>query len=105
MAKRSESKKTRRKSQSKTNFITLKSRTNQEGNNLLLPDPKVLNEHFASIGALLSAKIYEQNENDHFQDDDRTMFLYPTDQTEVGKIIKQMKNKNVLIMMESPTKF
>ena len=64
----------------------------------------VLNELFASIGAFLFSKIGKQKENDHIQDNDR-MFLYPTDETEVGKNIKQMKNKKVLVMMESPTNF
>ena len=64
----------------------------------------MVNKLFASSGALLSAKISKHTENIHIQADDRTLFLYPTDKTEVGKIIKQMKNKKVPIM-ESQTKF
>ena len=78
---------------SKKLYKTLKTRRNQEGDNLLLPDTKVLNEHFAFFGAFWSSKTDKQDENDHNQSNDRPMFLCPFDEIEVEKINKQIKNK------------
>ena len=45
---------------------------------LLLPDPKVLHEHFA-FGVFLSSG--EQNEIYHSKDDERAMVRYSTNET------------------------
>ena len=53
-----------------------------------------MNEFFVSIGPMLSSKLPVVDTNINITRVSKTMFLQPTDQWEVVKILKQMKNKS-----------
>ena len=52
-----------------------------------------MNEFFVSIGPMLSSKLPVVDININITRVPKTMFLQPTDQWEVAKILKNMKNK------------
>ena len=52
-----------------------------------------MNDFFVSIGPMLSSKLPVVDPNIKITRVSKTMFLQPTDQWEVAKILKQMKNK------------
>ena len=56
-------------------------------------DPDIKNEVFVSIGPRLSSQLPVVDRNINITRVSKTMFLQPTDQWEVSKILKQMKNK------------
>ena len=52
-----------------------------------------MNEFFVSNGLMLSSKLPIVDTNINITRVSKTMFLQPTDQWEVAKVLKQMKNK------------
>ena len=56
-------------------------------------DPDIMNDFFVSIGPMLSSKLPVVDHNINITRVSKTLFLQPTDQWEVAKILKQMKNK------------
>ena len=56
-------------------------------------NPDIMNEFFVSNGPRLSSKLSVVDPNINKTRVSRTMFLQPTDQWKVAKILKQMKNK------------
>ena len=54
-----------------------------------------MNDFFVSIGPMLSSKLPVVDPNINITRVTKTMFLQPTDQWEVAKILKQMKNKKI----------
>ena len=74
-------------------YRTLKAiNCNQESSPPVI-DPDIMNDFFFSIGPKLSSKLPVVDPNINITRVPKTMFLQPTDQWEVAKILKQMKNK------------
>ena len=74
-------------------YRTLKAiKCNQESSPLVI-DPDIMNDLFVSIGPMLSSKLPVVDPNINLTRVSKTMFLQPTDQWEVAKFLKQMKNK------------
>ena len=59
----------------------------------VLPDLDHLNNYFVSVGQILSSKLPTTENNAKIANNKETMFVYPTDEFEVAKILKNMKNK------------
>ena len=59
----------------------------------VLPDLDHLNNYFVSVGQILSSKLPTIENNAKIANNKETMFVYPTDEFEVAKILKNMKNK------------
>ena len=55
-------------------------------------DPDIMNGFFVSIGSMLSSKLPVVDSNINITRVSKTMFLQPTYQLEVAKILKQIKN-------------
>ena len=57
--------------------------------------PDIMNVFFVSIGPMLSSKMPVVDHNINITRVSKTMFLQPTDQWEVVKILKQMRNRKI----------
>ena len=74
-------------------YRTLKAiRSNQESGPPVI-DPDIMSEFFVSTGPMLSSKLPVVDSNSNITRVSKAMFLQPTDQWEVAKVLKQMKNK------------
>ena len=59
----------------------------------VLPDLDHLNNYFVSVGQILSSKLPKIENNTKIANNKKTMFVYPTDEFEVSKILKNVKSK------------
>ena len=78
---------------SKMIYKSLKTFKQQQQKPRKMPDLENLNNHFASVGTLLSSKLQSIPFNYESRKILNSMVIHPTDHLEVSKIIKQLKNK------------
>ena len=78
---------------SKTIYRTLKSLKVSQQPTQTVPDANSLNEYFTSIGPLLSSKHHQTNAKMKYNCIEKSMVLQKTDNLEVMKVIKELKNK------------
>ena len=80
---------------SKMIYKTLKTFKQQQQKPRKMPDLKTPNNHFASVGTLLSSKLQSIPFNYESRNILKSMVIHPIDHLEVSKIIKQLKNKKI----------
>ena len=69
------------------------------------PDADAINEYFAQIGSVLAAEIKPIDNKIKINRVKDTMVTTPTNLQEIARILKHLKNKKVVVMMESQMKF
>ena len=74
-------------------YKTLKTFKQQQQKPRKMPDLEILNNHFASVGTLLSSKLQSIPFNYESRNILKSMIIPPTDHLKASKIIKQLKNK------------
>ena len=77
----------------------------KKSNDPTLRDPEKLNEYFETIGPLSSPKKAKQRNDIKMDRVENSIVLLKTNETEVTKKFKLMRNKKVVVMMELVTKF
>ena len=77
----------------------------KKSNDPTLRDPEKLNEYFEMTGPLSSSKIAKQHNDIKMDRVENSIVLLKTNETEVTKKFKLMRNKKVVAMMELVTKF
>ena len=82
----------------KTIYKTLKLTKNN--NVTYCPDLNDLNNHFVSIGPKLSSNFAKVTEEFKTPDFDKTVFVHPTNEKEISAIIRDLKVKKAVVMME-----
>ena len=70
----------------------------------VVPDADAINEYFAKIGSVLAAEVKPSNNKNKINRVEKTMVTTPTNTQEIAKILKHLKNKKVVVMMESQMK-
>ena len=73
--------------------IKIKKTYQMQQNCTVLPDLEHLNNYFVSVGQILSSKLPKIENNTKIANNKKTMFVYPTDEFEVSKILKNVKSK------------
>ena len=69
------------------------------------PDADAINDNFTKFGSVLAAEIELIDNKIIFTSVKDTMVKTPTNSQEVARILKHLKNKKVVVMMESQMKF
>ena len=69
------------------------------------PDADAINEYFAQIGSVLAAEIEPIDNKIKINRVKDTMVTTPTNLQEIARILKHLKNKKLVVMMESQMKF
>ena len=73
-------------------YRTLKT-CKRKDNTIDLPNLDDLNDYFVSIGPKLSAKFNSEKSSCNIRNNEKTMVLHQTNESEVTKILRKMKNK------------
>ena len=90
---------------SKKIFATLKSKKRQSVMSKVAPDADAINEYFAKIGSVLAEEIKPSDSKNKINRAKESLVTTPTNTQEIAKNLKHLKNKKVVVMMESQMKF
>ena len=86
-------------------YATPKSKTPQGGSSLCATGVDAFNQYIDKIGSVLAEGVNSIESNSEINRVRGTVFATPTDREEVVKTLKQLKNKKVLVMMETQMKY